>query len=104
MRARMPHEPLEPEISPQDREVSELDGFIDLGLKKEALRLVRRHLEGHPTPDLFFACLDAILTLANNTPHWRAWFGGSRLLKPRESRPTKGPVPDALFLLLRWRS
>lgn len=71
MRTRVPEEPFAAETSPQDREISELDGFIDLGLKKEALALARSHLKRRPKPDLFFACLNAILTLADNAPRWR---------------------------------
>jgi len=52
--------------------VAELDGFVDLGMKREALRLVRRQLKEKPiAPDTLYAAVNAIVTIADTCKPWR---------------------------------
>jgi hypothetical protein len=60
------------DATPKDKAVTELDGFIGLGMKREAFRIVREHLRAKTiNPDLFHGALNALLTLADTTKSWR---------------------------------
>ncbi|MCL5097996.1 MAG: hypothetical protein M1608_10810 [Candidatus Omnitrophica bacterium] len=52
--------------------VAELEGLVGLGMKGQALRLVRRHFRGDSIdPDSFCAGLNAILTVVDGLKPWR---------------------------------
>jgi hypothetical protein len=60
------------DTAPQNHAAAELEGFVGLGMKKDALRLAGQQLKADRiNPAIFVEALNAILTLADATKPWR---------------------------------
>jgi hypothetical protein len=54
-------------------QINELQGYVGLGMSKDALRLARQMLKTRPLhPQVFSEALWAILIQADRLPKWRA--------------------------------
>ena len=76
-------------------DLDELDGYVGLGMKEDALRLAKAYLTSRPVnPDQFTAALDAILVQADRLPPWR-----KQIESAYRSLPMRGQLKVKLVLL-----
>jgi hypothetical protein len=68
--------------------VQELEGYLDLGMARESLRLARTILKTRPlTAAEFSAAVQALLTQADTLPPWKAAVESAFAGLPRRGRP-----------------
>jgi hypothetical protein len=77
--------------------ISELQGFVELKMSRDALRLARLSLRKPDiSPELFSKAVSAVLNLADDRPHWRALVESAFQRLPKASRP------QVRFLMLAY--
>src|SRR5437879_745575 len=55
-----------------NKSITELEGFVGLGMKRDALRLARQFLKANPVNvERFCEAINTLLTLADKTRLWR---------------------------------
>ena len=82
-----------------DPRARELDGFVDMGMKRESLRLARRYLKGPAlNAELFDSALNAILIQADPLKPW------SQLVDAAYARLSKRSQQTVRFLMLAFHN
>ncbi len=107
MNRKYPPNVLPPELPGQlTRQLNELEGFIGLGMQKEALQLSRILLRSRPAhPTVFSETLTALLIHADRLRPWRALVERTYADLPKHSRNLVGSEMLSFYVSIRdWQA